>query len=90
MPLWRKDSREAAYIRKLGREAATSYETYRPFCETRPAGVVANIAVCLIHQTNYLLDRQLRRLQETFVERGGIRERMTRARLDERQRKAHF
>ena len=31
--------------------------------------------------TNYLLDQQLRHLEEAFVKVGGMRERMTRARL---------
>jgi four helix bundle suffix protein len=53
---------------------------------TRPAEVVANIAICLIHQTNYLLDQQIRRLEQDFVKEGGLRERMTRARLQHRNR----
>jgi len=61
-----------------------SYETYRTYIETRPPAVVANIIVCLIHQTNFLLDRQIRQLEQAFVKEGGLRERMTRARLDER------
>lgn len=84
-PLWSKNSREAAYIRNLGRSQAESYETYRTFIETRSADVVANIALCLIHQANYLLDQQLRRLEQDFVKRGGIRERMTSARLHHRR-----
>jgi four helix bundle suffix protein len=50
------------------------------FIETRPAQVVANILICPIHQANYLLDRQLRRLERDFLEQGGLRERMTLAR----------
>ena len=69
------------YVRKLGNKPHTTYETYREFCETRPAEVVANIAICLIHQTNYLLDQQIRRLEQDFLKEGGLRERMTRARL---------
>jgi four helix bundle suffix protein len=42
---------------------------------------VANILICLIHQAGYLLDRQLRQLEQAFVEHGGLSERMTRARL---------
>jgi four helix bundle suffix protein len=84
LPLWDKDSKEALYVRRLGRQPDESFETYREFCETRDADVVANIAVCLIHQTNYLLDRQIQNLEQTFVEKGGIRERMTRARLQHR------
>jgi four helix bundle suffix protein len=60
------------------------FATYREFCETRPAAVVANIAVCLIHQTNYLLDQQLRRLEQDFLREGGLLERMTKARLQAR------
>jgi len=84
--LWEKDSKEAQFVRKLGNTPHVTYETYRRFCETRPAEVVANIAICLIHQANYLLDRQIRRLEQDFIEEGGIRERMTRARLQYRNR----
>ena len=88
LPIWSKDSKEAQYVRKLGRQTPISYETYREFCETRSADVVANIALCLIHQTNYLLDQQIRRLERDFIEEGGIRERMTRARLNHRDKKS--
>jgi len=37
-----------------------------------------------IKLTNYLLDRQLRQLEQAFLKQGGLRERMTRARLAER------
>lgn len=78
--IWKKDSREARFIRNLGRSQDESYEDYRDFVETRTAEVIANITICLIYQSNYLLDRQLRHLERTFLERGGIRERMTRER----------
>jgi four helix bundle suffix protein len=80
-PLWDKNSKEARFVRELGNKPNATYDAYREFCETRPPEVVANIAVCLIHQANYLLDRQIRRLEQDFVKEGGIRERMTRARL---------
>jgi four helix bundle suffix protein len=96
--LWEKDSAEALYVRQLGRaqhrpqESHEShrthgpYETYRPVIETRPPDIVANIIICLIHQANYLLDRQIRQLEQAFLKEGGLRERMTRARLDARQK----
>jgi len=43
--------------------------------------VIANIAICLIHQANYLLDRQIRRLEQDFLRKGGLRECMSRARI---------
>ena len=79
--LWDKNSKEALYVRKLGKKDNLSYEDFREFIETRPAETVANILVSLIHQANYLLDQQLRRLEKDFLEQGGLRERMTRARL---------
>jgi len=84
LPIWDKDSKEAQYVRKLGRKTPQTFEDYREFVETRPPVVVANIAICLIHQTNYLIDQQLRRLEQDFVKEGGLRERMTRARLQAR------
>ncbi len=83
--LWDKDCREALFVRKLGRSADESYETYRAYFETRPPEVVANIIVCLINQADYLLDKQIRQLEQAFLKGGGLRERMTRARLDARQ-----
>ena len=78
--IWEKESPEAVYVRRLGRKVPQTFEDYRAFVETRPPEVVANIALCLVHQTNYLLDRQIRRLERDFVEEGGLRERMSRAR----------
>jgi four helix bundle suffix protein len=81
LTIWDKDSKEAKYVRRLGRKTPQTYEDYREFVETRPPEVVANIALCLIHQTNYLVDQQLRRLEQDFLEQGGLRERMTAARI---------
>jgi four helix bundle suffix protein len=60
-----------------------AYETY---IETRPPEVVANILICLINQTNYLLDKLLRHLEKAFVEAGRLRERTNRARLAHRDK----
>jgi four helix bundle suffix protein len=83
-PEWEKNCKEALYVRQLGRKVPQTYELYRQFVETRPPEVVANIAICLICQANYLIDQQLLRLEKDFLEQGGLRERMTRARLQSR------
>jgi four helix bundle suffix protein len=85
-PLWDKNSKEALFVRRLGAKPDVSYESYRSYVETRPAHIVANLLICLIHQTNYLLDQQIRRLEQDFLKEGGLRERMTRARLASRAR----
>lgn len=45
LPIWDKDSKEAQYVRNLGRKTPQTYEDYRTFVETRPPEVVANIAL---------------------------------------------
>ena len=47
--------------------------------------VCANIMVCLVNQCNYLLDRQIKRLEQDFVKFGGLRERMSQARRNNRK-----
>jgi len=84
LPTWPKDSKEVRFVRRLASKPHQTFEDFREFVETRPAAVVANIATCLIHQTNYLLDRQLRRFEKDFLHEGGVRERMTRVRLRSR------
>ena len=70
LALWDKSSREAQFVRRLGSRSNRSYEAYATYIETRPAQVVANILICLIHQTNYLLDQQLRQLEKAFLKEG--------------------
>lgn len=85
-PLWEKNSKEALYVRKLGKTEHESYETYRSYMDSRPPETLANIAICLIHQGNYLLDQQIKRLEKDFLKKGGLRENMTRARLEYRNK----
>lgn len=83
--IWDKDSKEALYVRKLAYTKDESYaNTYEQFIETRSGVVCANIILCLIHQCNYLLDQQIRRLEEDFIKNGGLRERMYQARKNYR------
>jgi len=48
--------------------------------------VVANTLICLIHQANYLLDRQISELEKQFIHAGGYSETLAAARMAERQR----
>ena len=84
LSLWTKNSREALFVRSLARKQNVTYETYETYVDTRSAAVVANILICLIHQANYLLDQLIRKLEKDFLAGGGLRERMTRARLAQR------
>lgn len=87
LPIWDKESREATYVRNLGKARPLTYDLFSNFIETRPPEVVGNIAICLIHQANYLLDRQVEALGKLFLQEGGLRERMTRVRIQVRDQK---
>lgn len=59
--------------------------TYRSYIEEAPPEVAANTLVCLIHQTNYLLDQQLRQLEQAFLKEGGFTERLYQSRSRSRK-----
>ena len=58
---------------------------YSQWLDHRDPAVVANALICLIHQANYLLDRQIQGLERQFVESGGYSERLAAARLEKRR-----
>jgi four helix bundle suffix protein len=73
-------------LRELIRTPGASYATFRKGIENPDPAIAANVIIGLIRVASTLLDRQLRSLEEAFVKEGGLRERMTRARLEERRR----
>ena len=80
MNLWSKTHPMAQVIRRLAYDKNRSYLTYRSYIEQSPPEVAANTIICLIHQTNYLLDQQLRQLERAFLTEGGFTERLYRER----------
>jgi four helix bundle suffix protein len=83
---WSKDHPYAEHLRNLTRRPDATYETFRKGIEHEDPMICANVIIGLIKVTCYLLDRQMKRLEKDFIEQGGLRERMTRARLQERQK----
>ncbi len=80
LALWGKDHPTAQVVRRLAYEKNRSYLTYSPYIGKAPPEVAANTVICLIHQTNYLLDQQLRQLERAFLKEGGFTERLYSAR----------
>lgn len=78
--VWGKDDPKSKAVRALARSPDRAYSTYRPYFEEAGPEVAANTAICLIHQTNYLLDQQLRALEQEFLREGGFTERLYRVR----------
>ena len=81
---WPKDHPYAQRLREMIRTPGANYDTLRKGIENPDPAIAANVIIGLIKITNYLLDRQLRQLEQAFLEAGGLRERMTRARLQTR------
>lgn len=67
-------------VRGLAYAPNRSYTTYMSYFESASPEISANSIMCVVHQTNYLLDQQLRQLERQFLQDGGFTERLFRAR----------
>ena len=85
LPLWGKDHAKAKEVRALAYRSDRSCSTYKTYFEASPPEIAANAAICLIHQTNFLLDQQLRTLEKEFLNEGGFSERLYRVRSQRRK-----
>jgi four helix bundle suffix protein len=85
---WTPDHPYARRLRQLNRTPGANYQTFKKGIEHPDPAICANVIAGLIKVTCYLLDQQLRRLERDFLNEGGLRERMTRARLAARARQA--
>ncbi|MBO4529789.1 MAG: four helix bundle suffix domain-containing protein [Paludibacteraceae bacterium] len=54
---------------------------YQPFFQKWTAEELSNIALTLIHQTDKMMESYLSRLEDFFVNNGGIKEAMSKARM---------
>jgi four helix bundle suffix protein len=87
---WPKEHRYTKRLRQLNRQPNANYETFKKGIEHPDPLIAANVMIGLIKLTNYLLDQQIRRLEQDFLNEGGLRERMTRARLVQRAKTSRF
>ena len=96
LPQWAKEDPEACAVRQVGRQPRSDQTnpsdpsdpsaTYSRWLQHPDPAVVANALICLIHQANYLLDRQIRVLEQQFLQGGGYREQLHAARAQARAR----
>lgn len=84
LQIWDKDDPRARQIRALAYKSDRSYKTYETYLSDPETA--ANCLICLIRQTNYLLDRQLAALEKQFLEEGGFTERLYKARQEARRK----
>lgn len=81
---WGRDDSLAQGVRALAYKSNRSYMTYRTYIENEETA--ANCAICLIHQTNFLLDQQMRALEKELFVNGDVHEQFRDARDAERKR----
>jgi four helix bundle suffix protein len=81
---WSTKHPYARRLRALNRQPNANYGTFKKGIENADPAICANVIIGLIKVTSYLLDQQIKRLEKDFIEQGGLRERMTQARLRER------
>lgn len=80
---WQPDDARIAQTKRAC-AAHNDSEYYRKAMPERSAETIANIAITLIHQTDWLLNKLIEKLEIQFVENGGVKEQMTKARKEYR------
>ena len=83
LTLWEMDSRNSQTVRRLVYNRYNNYNNYKIYLSSPESA--ANCMVCLINQTNRLIDQKLRWLEEKFIKEGGFRENLFRKRLEFRR-----
>ena len=81
LPQWDPEGADAGAVRAVARSLrqdgapASDHDRqalYAPWLEHADSAVRANALICLIHQANFLLDRQIAALEAAFIEGGGV------------------
>jgi len=84
---WPREHRYVARLRELNQIPEATYETFKQGIEHTDPEISANVVIGLIRVASYLLYNQLKKLEEAFLKEGGLRERMTHARIEERRKR---
>lgn len=88
LPLWEKEHRLVNRLRELNKSTPKpTYQTFQKAIEHESPEICANTMISLIKICTYLLKQQIKQLEIAFIKEGGLRERMTKARSDERRKK---
>ena len=87
LQIWEKESPLVARMRELNRIQNANYNTFNKAIENENPEICANSMICMIKVTTFLLARLIQSLEKDFLENGGLRERMTKARIESRNKK---
>jgi len=83
---WDKGHPYYTELTKKHKTPHANYETYRKGIESPNPEVSVNIMISLIQVTSYLLAQQIKTLEQEFMKEGGLRERMSQARMNVRKK----
>lgn len=83
---WDRSDKLSLRFSELNKTPDANYDTFKKGIEHENPEISANIVICLINVTSYLLKRQLLSLENEFLKEGGMRERMMNARIDYRNK----
>lgn len=90
LPLWNKDFPEALAVRRKylsdGSDKSDTSDQSDPYgVASATPEIAANTLICLINQASYLLGKQLRTLEQQFLNEGGFTEKLYKARTQARK-----
>jgi len=86
LQIWDKEHRLVTRFREINRTPNANYQTFEKAIENENPEICANVMICLVNIATYLLARQIKSLEKDFLENGGLRERMTKARIESRNK----
>lgn len=86
LPIWEKDHKFVIRLRELNRIPNATYETFKRGIENESPEICANVMIGLIAVVSYLLNNQIKALETAFINEGGLKERMTKARIEKRNK----
>ena len=84
--IWDKEHRFVVRLRALNKMPNPRYETFKKGIENDKPEICANVMIGLIRLVSYLLYNQIKSLEQSFLKEGGLRERMTKARIELRNK----
>ena len=86
LTFWDKKHPFYAALTQKHKTPNANYETYRKGIESNDPEVSANVLLSLVNVTSYLLAQQMKTLEKEFLQQGGLRERMSQARIEVRKK----
>lgn len=86
LPIWDKEHKLVARLRELNKIPNATYETFKKGIENESPEICANVMIGLITVVSYLLSKQIKALEIAFMNEGGLKEKMTKARLNIRNK----